>query len=190
MPPELQTHQRPPRLYLYVWTHSTWFHWHFHFTLCRFSNCYLSKVLPGIDDVAEVWRQGSIVGSSCCLGVGVGLWEMVRQLSWPSEHLPIVIRTIHYLKLNTTHKTSLKPKNKEPKCRYSQVSPPSGRESNCKIIRQSYVINLKSLLGSSLIFTSSAMALTSASVCETPTRFLKARYSILWQAAHTCLYTW
>ncbi len=38
--------------------------------------------------------------------------------------------------------------------------------------------------------TSSARVLTSASVCDTPTKLRKAKYSILWQAEHTCLYTW
>lgn len=42
-------------------------------------NCRLSgfQELPGIDNVAEVWRQGSVVGNPGCLGVGVGLWEVV-----------------------------------------------------------------------------------------------------------------
>ena len=33
--------------------------------------------LPGVDDVAEVWRKGSVVGDAGCLRVGVGLWEVV-----------------------------------------------------------------------------------------------------------------
>lgn len=38
--------------------------------------------------------------------------------------------------------------------------------------------------------TSSANALASASVWVTPMRLRKARYSMLWQAEQTCLYTW
>lgn len=33
--------------------------------------------LPGVHNVAKVWRQGAIVGGPGCLGVGVGLWEIV-----------------------------------------------------------------------------------------------------------------
>merc|ERR1719481_2243403 len=44
--------------------------------------------------------------------------------------------------------------------------------------------------GPSSAWLSSASALASSSVWDTPTRFLKARNLMEWQAAHTCLYTW
>lgn len=64
--------------------------------------------VPGIDNVAEVRRKGSVVGVTGCFRVGVRFWEVVRQLSWPGEHLSFLIRTVHYLNLNTSQNTPLK----------------------------------------------------------------------------------
>lgn len=60
------------------------------------------QVLPGIDDVAEVWRQRSVVGDSGGLGVRVWLGEIVGQLPGPGEHLTALIGTVHNFNLCTT----------------------------------------------------------------------------------------
>lgn len=59
--------------------------------------------LPGIDNVAEVRWQGSVVSNAGCLWIWVRFGEIIRQLSWPGEHLATLIRTIHYLNLIPTH---------------------------------------------------------------------------------------
>lgn len=61
--------------------------------------------VPGVDDVAEIWRQGSVVGGSGRFRVGVRLWEVVGQLSRPGEHLSVLIGTVHDLDLHTASNT-------------------------------------------------------------------------------------
>lgn len=64
----------------------------------------LSPAVPGVHDVAEVRRQGSVVGRAGSFGVGVRLREVVGQLAWPCEHLSALVGTVHDLHLNGEHK--------------------------------------------------------------------------------------
>lgn len=61
-------------------------------------------MIPGIDDVAEIRWEGSVVGRSCSLWVRVGLGEIIRQLSRSCEHLARIIRTIYHFNLRKTRR--------------------------------------------------------------------------------------
>lgn len=67
----------------------------------KLSRCSDFRALPCVDDVAEIGRQGSVVGDTGCFGVGVRFREVVGQLPWAGEHLSVVIGTIDNLDLKT-----------------------------------------------------------------------------------------
>lgn len=54
---------------------------------------------PGVDDVAEVGRQGAVVGRAGRLRVDIGFGEVVGGLAGPGEHLARLVRTVDHFHL-------------------------------------------------------------------------------------------
>jgi hypothetical protein len=53
-----------------------------------------STTMTGLDDQAEVRREGALVGGACSLIVGVRTWQVVRELARALEHLALVIGSV------------------------------------------------------------------------------------------------
>lgn len=60
---------------------------------------YFILFVPGVDDVAEIWGQGSVVCGTSGFRVWIRLWEVIGRFSGSSEHLSGLVRAVHHLHL-------------------------------------------------------------------------------------------